>query len=198
MWVGDLPICKIAHSLLEVRAALAGSCFLERCRRLWRARDNLLGSKVFDDISEGIDIGDAAAEGVDSRGGGVAAAHHIAAEGEVGMLQAELAEESSGDIRLVAERLDAARLTHSTANPHYGDAVAIRIGLVDAGRIVDTVIGGDDEQQVVPNGRGLEPRYELADAVIKVAHSVGNLVVLDAVIGHLPILMTGEGEASYH
>ena len=80
MWVGDLPICKIAHSLLEVRAALAGSCFLERCRRLRRARDNLLGSKVFDDISEGIDIGDAAAEGVDSRGGGVAAAHHIAAE----------------------------------------------------------------------------------------------------------------------
>lgn len=81
---------------------------------------------------------------MDSARIGVAAAEDIAAEGKIAMGNTELSEQGGSEVGLVADGLDAARLSDGSACPDDGDAVALWVGLCDACRIADAVVGQND------------------------------------------------------
>ena len=125
---------------------------------------------------------------------GVCAAQHVAAKAERIVTNAQLAEERGRQVGLVADTVNAAGLANSPSRPYHRNVALARVGVVDAGRISDTVVGQDDDQSVFPLARFLKLRHEAADAIVEIGESIGHGVVLDAAVRHAPRFVARQGE----
>ena len=71
---------------------------------------------------------------------------------------------------------------------------AALVGIADALRIVDAMVGKEHHQRVRPLRRTAQTADEVADTVVEVGHGVGHLVTFDAVVGHNPRFVAGQSE----
>jgi len=135
---------------------------------------------------------------VHGRGVAVGGREHVAAEAEVGVGQLQLCEQRGGEGALVADDVDGARLPDGTAQPEHGYVVLLeRLLLVDAA-VVDAVVGGDDDERALPEGRLAQALHKVVEAVVHVGEGVQHLVgsrqprPAAGPLGHVPRLVAGE------
>ena len=154
--------------------------------------------EVQDGIARGIDKRQAIVERVQRTGIVVILTHDVAAEGERGVVQAELAHERGQEVGLGAYPVNLHGLGNSTAQPEQRHVVATRVGLADSLGIANAVVGQADNEQVVPQGCLLHAADKTPQAIVDVSHGILLGTQPVAVVGHLPVFVAGQGKERRH
>ena len=129
------------------------------------------------------------------KGIGVVLAQHITTEMIVLMVYAQLSQQGGRQVGLITNLSDASGLFDSTSQPKHGHMVMHRMLLAYL-TIAVTVVGQQDNQQVIPCWRLLHLADKVANTLVQIIEGIQNLIV-KTVCGHIPRLMTRQRGIAY-
>ena len=79
---------------------------------------------------------------------------------------------------MVAQHVDGARLTHGSTNPKHRDVVLLEGCRVVGLLVVDAMIGGEDDEQVLPGGCRAYLIDKIVEAVVEIGEGIEYFIIV--------------------